>query len=201
MTLKLLIVSYALMAFTGSAFPRSIPRSAADPRAPRATSTDGFGSVSLRPSSRDGHSPRCVTACPQADSWYVHQVDWTIAAVALSAVTVILAVAGIVWRAGRNLVTRADLGAISSPWQNSPLYRNWPAAAQKRLGSGQIRAISTAVRTRYRPTPLLSRAARLSATGCWEIPPDQRYRNVNLTTPEESCRDDSVSLTEEDIPF
>ena len=39
-------------------------------------------------------------------------MDWTIAAVTLSAVTVILAVAGIVWRAGRNLVTRADLGAL-----------------------------------------------------------------------------------------
>ena len=41
-------------------------------------------------------------------------MDWTIAAVVLSAATVILAVAGIVWRAGRNLVTRADLAALEA---------------------------------------------------------------------------------------
>ena len=41
-------------------------------------------------------------------------MDWTIAAVVLSALTVILAVAGIIWRAGRNLVTRADLGELKA---------------------------------------------------------------------------------------
>lgn len=55
-----------------------------------------------------------MTICRQTDSWYARHVDWTIVAVALSAVTVILAVAGIIWRAGRNLVTRADLGALKA---------------------------------------------------------------------------------------
>ena len=55
-----------------------------------------------------------MTGCRRTDSWYARHVDWTIAAVALSAVTVILAVAGIIWRAGRNLVTRADLGALKA---------------------------------------------------------------------------------------
>ncbi len=68
---------------------------------------------------------------------------------------------------GAPMTRTGSAGGFYQPLGNYTLHRNWPAAAQKRLGSGQIRAIFDRGTTCYRANTALAGCSTTSATGCY----------------------------------